>query len=265
MAEVIGSSAFDVRLLFATRILRMGAYGALAVVRALYLAELGFSEKKIGLLLTLTLVGDTAISLWLTVVADRVGRRKVLIVGAVLMAAAGAMFAISTSWVVLLVAATIGVISPSGKEVGPFLSIEQAALSHVSEAERRTHLFAWYNLLGSIAAAVGALAGGWLVDVLHHHGAGPLTSYKIVLIGYAATGMILAGMFLVVSRAVEAGSAVPEASTEGGAASGPVRDAGEQRPTSNAQRPTSKDSSWLGLHESRGVVMRLAGLFALDA
>src|SRR4051812_46155473 len=97
MAEALPSSHRVVRLLFATRILRMGAYGALAVVLALYLAELGFSEKKIGLLLTLTLVGDTAISLWLTVVADRVGRRKVLIAGAVLMAAAGVMFAISTN------------------------------------------------------------------------------------------------------------------------------------------------------------------------
>jgi MFS family permease len=199
------------------------------------------------------------------VVADRVGRRKVLIVGAALMAAAGVMFVISANWVVLLVAATIGVISPSGKEVGPFLSIEQAALSHVSEAQRRTHLFAWYNLLGSIAAAIGALAGGWLVDVLHHHGAGPLTSYKIVLIGYAGTGVILAGMFLVVSRAVEAGSAVPDASTEDGAASRTLRDAGEQRPTPNAQPSTFKERNWLGLHESRGVVMRLAGLFALDA
>jgi MFS family permease len=163
MAEDITHAQHDVRLLFATRILRMAAYGALAVILGLYLAQLGFSEKKIGLLLTLTLVGDTAISLWLTVVADRVGRRRVLIVGSLLMIVAGAAFVISTNWVVLLVAATIGVISPSGKEVGPFLSIEQAALSHITEAERRTHLFAWYNLLGSVAAALGALGGGWLV------------------------------------------------------------------------------------------------------
>src|SRR5437667_9562460 len=122
----------DVRLLFATRVLRMAAYGALAVILGLYLAQLGFSEKQIGLLLTLTLVGDTAISLWLTVVADRVGRRRVLIVGAVLMVAAGVAFVLSSNWIVLLIAATMGVISPSGKAVGPFLSIEQAALAHVT-------------------------------------------------------------------------------------------------------------------------------------
>src|SRR3954470_7078046 len=166
MTQDLPHSRRDIRLLFATRILRMAAYGALAVILGLYLAELGFSEKKIGLLLTLTLVGDTAISLWLTVVADRAGRRKVLVAGALLMIVAGVAFVLSTNWVVLLVAATIGVISPSGKEVGPFLSIEYAALSHITTSERRTHLFAWYNLMGSIAAALGALGGGWLVHLL---------------------------------------------------------------------------------------------------
>src|SRR5712672_2612308 len=82
----------DVRLLFATRIIRMAGYGALAVILGVYLARLGFSEKKIGLLLTLTLVGDTVISLWLTVVADRVGRRRVLLMGAGLMVLDGVVF-----------------------------------------------------------------------------------------------------------------------------------------------------------------------------
>src|SRR3954471_11078607 len=151
MADSIPHSKLDLRLLFATRILRMAAYGALAVILALYLSKLGFSEKKIGLILTLTLIGDTIISLALTVIADRIGRRRVLIAGSILMALAGLIFVLSTNWIVLLIAATIGVISPSGKEVGPFLSIEQAALSQITEQDRRTHLFAWYNLLGSIA------------------------------------------------------------------------------------------------------------------
>ena len=83
------------------------------------------------MLLTLTLVGDTIVSLWLTTRADRFGRRRTLLIGALLMVAAGLVFAISDNFLVLLMAATIGVISPSGYEVGPFLSIEQAALSQV--------------------------------------------------------------------------------------------------------------------------------------
>jgi len=119
----------DGRLLFLTRVLRMFGYGFLAVVLVLYLDALGLDALTIGTILTLTLVGDTLISLWLTTQADRIGRRRVLVAGAVLMVVAGVVFA-ATSWVPLLIlAATIGVISPTGNEVGPFLAVEQAALS----------------------------------------------------------------------------------------------------------------------------------------
>jgi len=216
MPAAISHAHRDVRLLFATRIIRMAGYGALAVILGVYLAQLGFSEKQIGLLLTLTLVGDTAISLWLTMVADRVGRRKVLMAGAGLMVLAGVVFVLSKNWVVLLVAATIGVISPSGKEVGPFLSIEQAALSHIVSGEKRTTFFAWYNLVGSMAAAIGALGGGVLVDVFGKMGMGPLTSFKIVLGAYAVTGIALAVLFSIVSKSVEVDPAVPDTSGTAG-------------------------------------------------
>src|SRR2546421_703874 len=92
----------DVRLLFVTRSLRMFAYGLLAVILVLYLIELGLSAQRIGLLLTLTLAGDTVISLWLTTRADRVGRRRMLVVGAGLMTFAGVVFAVAQNpWVLL--------------------------------------------------------------------------------------------------------------------------------------------------------------------
>src|SRR6185437_3817082 len=74
-------------LLFATRACRMFAYGLLSVVLVLYLAEIGLREWEVGLLLSLTLVGDMLISLWLTTRADRWGRRRTLIAGSILMAA----------------------------------------------------------------------------------------------------------------------------------------------------------------------------------
>ena len=91
----------DARLLFLARAIRMSGYGALGVILVLYLAAAGLDAAQIGLLLALTLVGDTVISLVLTTHADRIGRRRTLIVGAVLMAAAGAIFAGSTGFVVL--------------------------------------------------------------------------------------------------------------------------------------------------------------------
>lgn len=224
----------DGRLLFAARSARMFAYGFLSVILVLYLAELGFSGKRIGLLLTLTLAGDTAISLWITTHADRIGRRTMLLAGAALMTAAGLPFALSGNFLVLLAAATFGVISPSGNEVGPFLAIEQASLSQLLPQERRTAVFAWYNLAGSFATACGALAGGWTVQALQGAGVPPLGSYRVLVHAYAGAGLVLALLFAKVSRAVE----VPAGAAPCGA---------------------------FGLHRSRGVVVRLAALFSLDA
>ena len=118
-------------VLFLTRFLRLFAYGALSVVLVFYLVSLGLTEADVGLLLTLTLAGDIGISLILTTRADRMGRRRTLIVGAILMTGAGVAFASTHNLLFLIIVGTIGVISPSGHEVGPFLSIEQAALSHL--------------------------------------------------------------------------------------------------------------------------------------
>ncbi|MEO7229307.1 MAG: MFS transporter, partial [Candidatus Limnocylindrales bacterium] len=166
------------RLLFLTRVLRMFGYGFLAVILVLYLVALGLDALTIGAILTLTLIGDTLISLWLTTNADRIGRRRVLVAGSLLMTAAGLVFA-ATAWVPLLIlAATIGVISPTGNEVGPFLAVEQAALSQTTPDARRTPTFAWYNLAGYVATAVGALVAGLLSQVLLDRGFADADAYR---------------------------------------------------------------------------------------
>ena len=184
----------DVALLFATRAVRMFAYGFLSVILILYLAAIDISPHRIGLLLTLTLAGDVIVSLFLTTRADLFGRRRTLIAGAILMAAAAVVFAFTRDFYLLLIAATIGVISPSGNEVGPFLAIEQVALADVAEGRDRTNLYAWYNLGGSFATAMGALAAGAVADAI---------SYRGVIIGYGLLGLVLAVMFMRLSPAVD--------------------------------------------------------------
>jgi MFS family permease len=175
----------DVLLLFVARFIRLFAYGSLSVVLVFYLTGLGLSTSETGVLFTLTLLGDTVISLYLTTRADRIGRRRMLIVGALLMIAAGVIFSITHSFLWLTIAATIGVISPSGNEVGPFLSIEQAALSSVVSEQTRTHVFAWYALAGSFATALGALSAGVIVHVLQKATMVPLNAYRMVVVLYA--------------------------------------------------------------------------------
>src|SRR5512143_3073882 len=147
----------DIVTLFVTRIVRLFCYGFLSVILALYLVQAGLEEHQVGLLFTLTLAGDAGISLWLTTSADRFGRKRTLILGALLMLGAGIVFIVTRDPLLLMAAAVIGVISPSGNEIGPFLSVEQAALTHLLPAQRRTPTFAWYALVGSLATAVGAL------------------------------------------------------------------------------------------------------------
>ncbi len=232
----------DIRLLFATRILRLFAYGSLSVVLMLYLAGLGLTEGRIGLLFTLTLAGDTVVSLLITTTADRTGRKRMLIIGAVLMMFAGVSFAATRNFMWLLVAATVGVISPSGHEVGPFLSIEQAALSQLVSSERRTLTFAWYNLVGSFATALGALAGGVLAQRLQSAGVTPVGSYRWIVIGYAVIGAALSLLFACLSGTIE----VTRSERPAGVAS---------------LRP--KDL--LGLNHSASIVFKLSALFSLDA
>ena len=197
------ATTLDVQILFSTRIVRLFAYGFLSVVLALYLAEVGLREGQIGLLLTLTLLGDTIISLWITTNADRLGRRRMLLVGAVLMVFASILFAYTRNFYLLLLAAAIGVISPSGYEVGPFLSIEQASLAQLVLDEQRTRLFAWYNLVGSFATALGALTAGLLAQGFQGAGMSALASYRIIVLAYGGIGLILVGLFMRLTPVIE--------------------------------------------------------------
>lgn len=251
----------DITLLFTTRSVRLFCYGFLSVILVLYLAEAGLTESQAGLLFTFTLAGDAVISLWLTTLADTFGRKKTLILGALLMLGAGIIFLLTNNLFILLIAAIIGVISPSGNEIGPFLSVEQAGLTQLVSNKSRTNIFAWYNLAGSFSTALGSLAGGWLAQSLQLNGWTSFSSYRVLLFGYALGGLILAILFLQLSPIIEVKQDIPLRS----------------RAFSNAQltlenvnyieikNEISQTKKVLGLHTSKNVVFKLSALFALDA
>jgi MFS family permease len=102
----------DTQILILQRFVRLFAYGGSTLILASYLSALGNANTRIGLFMTLTLVGDVFISFLLTLVADGLGRRAILVLGAVLMSVSGVVFALSGNFWVLLAAAIVGVISP---------------------------------------------------------------------------------------------------------------------------------------------------------
>jgi MFS family permease len=223
----------DTTILFATRAVRMYGFGAISIVIALYLGERGLSSSLIGWVFTLALAGDALISLGVTQIADRFGRRKLLLVSSALIAIAGLGFAFTGNIVLLILTAIIGTISPNGNEVGPFQALEQASLSEVSSSTGRTRLFGWYQMTGSLATALGALSAGWMVQTWHAQNGNKLEAYQIVLVAYAITGGILAILFSRLSPSIE------------------------------LQKISSEIK--VGLNKSRAVVFRLCALFMIDS
>ena len=231
-------------LLFATRFIRLYSYGFLSVGLLLYLSALGYTQLQIGALFTGTLVGDLLITFYLTTTADSWGRKNTLLVGALLKIFAGVLFSLSDSFLVLLLAGTLGVISPTGGEIGPFLAVEQAAITEsISEPQRITLVFGYYNVAGYLAQACGAVSSGYLIyTLLHTYGHSEVEAYRSTLIAYALFGFVKLVLYLFLSSSIE-----------------PLH-----------SRDPSAPRHWLGkfgLHrpESRAVVLKLSALFVLDA
>ncbi len=231
---VSGAMTRDGRLLLSARGLRMFGYGFLSVLLALYLFGIGYAPAQIGLLFSVALGGGAAATLGLSLYADRWGRRRALLVSALLMAAGGVALAERGSFALLLLLAAAGGLSPSGQDVGPFQSLEQAALSQALPDPGRVMPYAWYNLIGAFAAALGALAAGAVPAALAHAGWTALAAQQVLLWLFSGVGIALAGVYLFLSPTVEA-------------------------PRRDGQAPRA------GLHQSRSIVLRLSALFGLDA
>ncbi|KAF2736852.1 para-aminobenzoate synthase [Polyplosphaeria fusca] len=202
--ETMASVGKDVYILILARYLRLFAYGAIALILAVYFESLGFSDEKIGLFMTLTLLGDVVISLLLTLVADTLGRRRMLFFGALMMAVSGAVFATTSNYVALLMAAIIGVISPSGNEIGPFRAIEESMLAHLVPGDKRADVFTWYVVMAVLGTSTGLVVGGFSVDLLaSRKGWDDVDAYRTIFWIYTAVGCTKAILTLFLGQKCE--------------------------------------------------------------
>jgi len=222
------------RLLFAARAVRTLGYGWLSVVLALYLARCGFSAAQIGAVLTATMVEDALLTIVLSTFAARVGPARIMMATAPLITLGGVLLATARDPWLLAVGAVLGTLSPNGLEAGAFSPLEQALLPETVPAAERTRAFGWYNVFGFLPAAVGALAAGVWIPLAARLGLDEVSAYRFMLWAYAACGLLLFVLYARLSQRVP--PAPPRASV-----------------------------GRLGLHRSRGVVLRLAGLQAVDA
>lgn len=221
----------DARVLLQTRGIRAFGDGVVSVVLAGYLATIGLSGTRIGIVVAATLLGSALLTLGVGLRGHRLSRRRLLLLVSLLMVATGLGFAAATSFWVVLVVSFVGTLNPSSGDVSVFLPTEQALLPHTAPDRLRTALFARYALIGSLVAAVGSLCAGlpeWLGEQL---GLSPEAALRWSFVGYAALGAVILVRYRSLSPAIE-----PQA-----------------------------DTPHVALGPSRGIVYRLAGLFALDA
>src|SRR6185503_11337508 len=183
------------RRIVAARGLRGFVDGLVSVVLTIHLLALGFSGFEVGAIVAGTLVGSAALTIAVGLVADRLDPRHVLLATSVLMIATGFAFAMLTSFWPLLLVAILGTLNPSAGDVTLFLPTEQSVLAAATPARTRPTVYAWYNLAGGIAGAVGALAAGLPERVANVWHAAPGAAGAMSFVGYALAGAALAILY----------------------------------------------------------------------
>jgi MFS family permease len=229
----------DGRLLLAARILRTFAYGFLSVILAIYLKLIGFNDLYIGIMLSATLINSVVFTLIASFYADRIGRRKVVIVYSALMSISGLVFFVTSNYMALIISAFIGTINVTGNETGAFLSIEQAMLPQtINDPKKRNTIYAIYNMAGTFAMSAGVLLSGLPHVFAQQYGWNQIESIKPLFGLYSIIGLGVLGIYFVISSRVEL-----------------------SRNNNNTSIPLKQTLS----PKSKEIVGKLSGLFAIDS
>lgn len=193
----------DGKLLLSARMIRTFSYGFLSIILAIYLKHIGFDDILIGVILSVTLLNSVFFTLFASFYADRFGRRKILILYAVLMSAAGTIFLLTDNYIALIIAALIGTINVTGSETGAFLTIEQAVLPQtVKDTKKRNTLFAFYNMGGTFAMSAGILLSG-IPQLFQEIGWEQIDSFKPLFAIYIFAGLMVSILYLFLSKNIE--------------------------------------------------------------
>ena len=194
----------DGKLVLSARIVRTFAYGFLSIILAIYLKLIGFDEILIGLVLSATLVNSVIFTLVASFYADKIGRKKVLIIYSFLMSISGVIFLATDNYVALIAAALIGTINVTGSETGAFLSIEQATLPQtVKDLKKRTTIFAIYNMVGTFAMSAGVLLSGLPQILQNSYGLNQVESIKPLFLLYSLLAVVVIGIYFLLSKKIE--------------------------------------------------------------
>lgn len=174
----------DGRIILINRGIRSFGYGFISILLGIYLKELGFQPLAIGLLLSAAIIGGALFTLLTGRYAARHGIRRMLLFSILLSLSGIGIFLTTSNFLFLLFASLIGFISPSGRELGPFLSLEQAYLPFTVSDTDRTKAFAIWNIIASLSVSLGALTGAFPLLLQSYFGMEKLLSFKVMFLFY---------------------------------------------------------------------------------
>ena len=227
----------DGKLIISARIIRTFSFGFLSMILAIYLKQIGFDELFIGFILSATLVNSIIFNLFSSFFADRIGRKKVLIIYASLMTVSGCVFLLTENYFALIIAAFIGTINVTGSETGAFLSLEQAILPQTVKSIKKTNsVFALYNMIGTFAMAGGVLLASLPQILQENFGYSTIDSFKPLFLIYLLAGIAVVVIYFFFSKEIE------------------VKKSLDSKTFSTNLSPKSKQ-----------IILKLSSLFALDS
>jgi MFS family permease len=227
----------DGKLLLYARIARTFAYGFLSVILAIYLKLIGFDDILIGVILSATLINSIIFTLFASFYADRIGRRNVLLLYAIMMSISGTIFFVTENPLILIIAALIGTLNITGSETSAFLSIEQAILPQtIKDNRKRNTLFGLYNMAGTFAMGAGILIANLPIIIQNELRLDEIYAIKLLFLFYSFLGILVIGIYLKLSCSIE------------------IKKELSFKPISKTLNPKSKK-----------IVAKLSGLFAIDS
>jgi MFS family permease len=229
--------SIDGKLLLCARIVRTFAYGFLSVILAIYLKLIGFDDILIGIILSVTLINSIIFTLFASFYADRIGRRKTLILYTAMMSISGVIFFVTENPLALIIAALLGTLNITGSETSAFLSIEQSILPQtIKDNRKRNTLFGFYNMLGTFAMGAGTLIANLPIIIQNELEFDQIYAIKLLFLFYSLLGVLVIGIYLKLSSDIE------------------IKKEKTLKPISKILNPKSKK-----------IVTKLSGLFAIDS
>ncbi len=199
----------DLAVIRTAAFLRSFGVGLLGVILGIYLFRTGRSSLTVGFVVGVGLAGSAAATAVMSFAADRLGRKRSLLVLSSLTAIGGVALAYSPAMPLLLFIALafVGMLNGTGTDRSPSYAIEQAVIPGLAPDAKRTWHLAFYNALIDGGGSLGALAAGFPILLQHRLGLPLLAAYKTLFLGYAVLSVVIAATYGLLSPAVETGNA----------------------------------------------------------